>query len=94
MIHGQSNMGAIGRISYSEFTNGGQPKIKGRYPIHYHLNGDVDGSYVRGNSIHDNYGRCVTIHGVSNLLVEKNVCFNTFGHAIFLEDGIETNNII
>ncbi|KAM3144741.1 hypothetical protein pb186bvf_003050 [Paramecium bursaria] len=94
MIHGQSNMGAIGRISYSEFTNGGQPVIKGRYPIHYHLNGDVDGSYVRGNSIHDNYGRCVTIHGVSNLLVENNVCYNTFGHAIFLEDGIETNNII
>ena len=94
MIHGDASMGTSGRISYAEFTNGGQPIIKGRYPVHFHLNGDVFGSYVRGNSIHDNYARCVTIHGVHFLTVEKNVCYNTFGHAIFLEDGIETDNII
>ena len=28
------------------------------------------------------------------LLVEKNVGYNIEGHNIFLEDGIETNNII
>lgn len=57
------------------------------------MNGDVYDSYAIGNSIHDSYARCVTIHGVHYLTVNKNVCYNAFGHAIFLEDGIETNNI-
>lgn len=94
MIHGRAKKGAIGRVSYTEFIRGGQPRIIGRYPLHYHLNGDVDDSYVLGNSMHDGYCRCLTIHGVHYLKVQKNVCFNTFGHAIFLEDGIETNNVI
>ncbi|CAD8161606.1 unnamed protein product [Paramecium octaurelia] len=86
--------GTVGKIQYAEFRHGGQPRIIGRYPVHFHLNGEVDDSYVIGNSIHDSYARCLTIHGVHYLKVQKNVCYNTFGHAIFLEDGIETNNII
>ena len=66
----------------------------GRYPIHFHLNGEVDESIVLGNSIHNAYCRCVTVHGVHYLKIQKNVCYETFGNGIFLEDGIETNNII
>ena len=40
----------------------------GRYPIHYHLNGNVTGSYVRGCAIHRTYNRAVTIHAVDYLL--------------------------
>ncbi len=39
MIHGSGEMGAVGRIENAEFRNMGQPKIIGRYPIHFHLNG-------------------------------------------------------
>jgi hypothetical protein len=38
--------------------------------------------------------RILTIHGVHSLTVEKNVGYNVHGHNFFLEDGIETNNII
>jgi len=58
------------------------------------LNGPVYDSYVKGNAIHDTFARCITIHGVHYLRVEQNVGFNAFGHMIFLEDGIETHNVI
>ena len=51
-------------------------------------------SYVIGNSIHDSYARCITIHATHYLRVHRNVGFNHKGHGIFMEDGIETNNII
>lgn len=84
----------MGRITYAEFTNVGQPEILGRYPIHFHMNGEVHDSYVIGNSIHHSHARHITIHGVHYLTVAKNVGYRSLGHSIFLEDGIETNNII
>ena len=83
-----------GRIEYVEVTHAGQAFRLGRYPIHFHLNGDVTGSYVRGCGIHHTFNRAVTIHGVNNLLVENNVAYNIMGHAYFLEDGVETGTII
>jgi len=58
------------------------------------MNGGVDESFVRGNSIHDSYARCIALRGVHNLKVQNNVCHNISGHAIFLEGGFATNNII
>ena len=58
------------------------------------MNGNVEYSYVKSNSIHDSYARCVTIHGVHYLTIDNNVCYNARGHNYFLEDGVETNNII
>ena len=34
------------------------------------------------------------MHGVHRLLVEGNVAYNTMGHTYFLEDGVETLNLI
>ena len=94
MLHRGPNDKIVGRIEYAEVTHAGQAFRLGRYPIHFHLNGDVNGSYVRGCGIHHTFNRAVTIHAVDNLLVEKNVAFNILGHAYFLEDGIEQDNII
>jgi cell migration-inducing and hyaluronan-binding protein len=75
-----------------ELTRMGQHLTLARYPIHWHLNGDVEGQYIRNSAIHDTFSRCVTVHGTDNLLVENNVTYNTVGHCFFLEDGIETGN--
>jgi cell migration-inducing and hyaluronan-binding protein len=75
-----------------EFNRMGQYMHLARYPIHWHLNGDATGQYVRNSAIHDTYSRCVTVHGTNNVHVENNVTFNTVGHCFFLEDGIETGN--
>ena len=42
----------------------------GRYPIHFHLarNAIGAGMYASDNSLHDNYQRCIVIHG--NFFIE------------------------
>ncbi len=75
-----------------EFNRMGQHLTLARYPIHWHLNGDGKGQYIKNSAIHDTYSRCVTVHGTNNLRVENNVTYNTVGHCFFLEDGIETGN--
>ena len=96
MIHAaaQNKGDVIGRIEYIEVTHAGQAFRLGRYPIHFHLNGNVSGSYVRGCGVHNTFNRAVTVHAVDYLLIEKNVAYNILGHAYFLEDGIEQHNTI
>ncbi|XP_064634221.1 fibrocystin-L-like [Lineus longissimus] len=94
LIHAPDpNQGFVtARISYTELTFVGQAFRLGRYPVHFHLNGRQDGSYVRGCSFHQTFNRAVNIHGTHNVVVEKNVLHNVMGGAFFLEDGVETGN--
>uniref|UniRef100_A0A3B4U1D6 PKHD1 like 1, tandem duplicate 2 n=1 Tax=Seriola dumerili TaxID=41447 RepID=A0A3B4U1D6_SERDU len=86
---------AIGRLEYVEVFHAGQAFRLGRYPIHWHLMGNIDyKSYVRGCAIHQTYNRAVTIHNTHRLLVERNVIYDIMGGAFFIEDGIETENIL
>ncbi|XP_066939677.1 fibrocystin-L-like [Macrobrachium rosenbergii] len=96
MIFGKSkDYGLVhGRIEYVEVTEAGQAFQLGRYPLHFHLVGNVNSSYVRGCAIHRTYNRAVTIHAADYLTVERNVAFDNMGHAIFTEDGNEMHNII
>lgn len=79
-------------IEGADFQNFGQQALLGRYPIHFHFCGDVDGSIVTKNTIRLSNQRCVVVHGTNNLRVTENVAFNTKGHCYMLEDGIETGN--
>ena len=72
----------------------GQAFCLGRYPIHFHMIGRVRKSYIRRVSIHHTFNRAVAIHGVHYLRVQDNVAFETMGHTYFIEDGVETKNII
>jgi hypothetical protein len=84
---------AVARIEYVELRRVGQAFRLGRYPIHFHLIGDVTNqSYVRGNAIYRTNNRAVTSHGVRGLLIENNVAYRTLGHSFFVEDGIEERN--
>jgi cell migration-inducing and hyaluronan-binding protein len=84
--------GSTMTVAGIELTRMGQHLTLARYPIHWHLNGDVRGQYIKNSAIHDTYSRCVTVHGTDNLLVENNVTYNTVGHCFFMEDGIEKGN--
>ncbi|XP_035847175.1 fibrocystin-L-like [Sander lucioperca] len=86
---------AIGRLEYVEVFHAGQAFMLGRYPIHWHLMGDINyKSYVRGCAIHQTFNRAVSIHNTHRLLVEHNVIYDIMGGAFFIEDGIETQNIL
>lgn len=64
----------------------------GRYPFHWHRNGNSNGQYIKNSAIHDTFSRCVTIHETNNALVQNNVCYNHNGHGYFLESGNEVGN--
>ena len=70
----------------------GQATRIARYPVHWHLAADVRGSSLTNVSIRDSYQRCVTQHGTWSATVEGTVCYSTYGHAFYFEDGIEHNN--
>ncbi|XP_028646739.2 fibrocystin-L-like [Erpetoichthys calabaricus] len=86
---------AIGRIEYVEVYHAGQAYRLGRYPINWHLMGDLKfTSYVRGCSIHQTYNRAVAMYQTSNLLVERNVIYDIMGGALIFEEGSETGNVL
>jgi cell migration-inducing and hyaluronan-binding protein len=86
--------GSTARIDSAEFFRMGQLGEKGRYPVHFHMAGYMMGSYVNNNSIHHSHSRCLTIHGSHQVLVQNNVAYDTYGHCYFIEDGIETKNVL
>jgi hypothetical protein len=94
MLHSHGDESCVGKIMYIELFDVGQAFKLGRYPIHFHMIGKVSKSLVKGNSIHQTYNRAVTVHAVSYFRIIQNVIYNTMGHTIFIEDAIETKNII
>ena len=86
--------GGRAELAHIELRRMGQRGEQGRYPLHFHLNGDTSrGSYLRGSSVHASFNRCVTIHGSNGVEVVDNVAYDAPGHCYFLEDGIETGNV-
>ena len=94
MVHSPGDESAVGRIENVEFTDCGQAFKLGRYPIHFHMIGTVNKSYIKNNAIHQTYNRAITIHGVHYLTIQNNVAYKNMGHAVFIEDAAETNNLI
>ena len=84
---------AVAHLEYLEATYMGQAFRLGRYPFHFHMVGDMTGSYMKHCSLHQTFNRGINIHNTHNLLIEDNVLYDTMGGTIFLEDGIETGNV-
>ena len=86
--------GSRARIEGVELSAMGQRNALRRYPVHFHMDGVATGSYLERSTIHHSFNRCVTIHGTHDLVVRDNVCYDHAGHGFFLEDGIETDNVL
>ena len=82
----------IGRFSNVELFHVGQAYRLGRYPIHFHMNGDMPSSYVSECAIHQSFNRATNIHASNYITVERTVIYDIMGGAFFLEDGIEIGN--
>ena len=67
-----------------EVRHVGQAFRLGRYAIHFHLSGNMSGSWVRFCSIHHSFNRAITAHGVHNMLFEGNVAYDIKGHTFFI----------
>jgi len=84
----------VAHIEFAEIRNVGQAFRLGRYPVHFHMNGKMGGSYVRGSSVRQTYNRAINIHNSHDLMIEHNVIYDVMGGAVFLEDSIEQNNTL
>jgi len=93
-MHSPGDDSLIFRASGMEFRNVGQAFKLGRYALHMHLIGAVHQSYIRNNAVNQSNNRAVAIHGTRYLRIENNAAFETKGHNIFIEDAVETHNII
>ena len=71
----------------------GQTNVLAKYPFHFHLIGKDSGSLISDCVARDTYFRCYTIHGTSGALVNENIAFNVTGNCIYIEDGVEEDNV-
>ena len=85
-------MRSSAKVQGVEFRRMGQFDRLGRYPFHWHQNGDSSGDFVRASSFHANLQRGVVVHGTDNATVEANVVYASTGHSYGIEDGSETGN--
>ena len=92
--HTMVHPGGAQHIQGVEYVRVGQRDLLGRYPLHWHLAGEIEGQYIEGVSVHESYQKGITIHGASNTRVEDNVIYDHVGHGVFLEDGAENDNQI
>ena len=86
--------GATAHVEGVELFQMGQRGLLARYPMHWHVAGDVTGQYFRNSAVWRTFNRCVTIHGSDNATVKDNVCYDHTGHGYFLEDGAESGNLL
>lgn len=86
--------GATAHVEGVELFQMGQRGQLARYPMHWHMAGNVTGQYFRNNSVWRTFNRCVTVHGTDNSVVQDNVCYDHTGHGYFLEDGAESGNLL
>jgi hypothetical protein len=79
---------------FSQITYAGQAFRLGRYPVHFHMNGNMSLSYIKSSSIHHTFNRAVNIHASNYVSVANNVIYDIMGGAVFLEDGVEIGNVM
>ncbi len=93
-FHSPGHESLVVHMSNVEIRNAGQAFRLGRYPVHWHMVGNLRESYQRNCSIHHSWNRGTAIHGVNYLTLENNVVYHIMGHAIFIEDGVEEYNFV
>jgi hypothetical protein len=93
-LHSHGDDSLTARLEYIELENVGQAFKVGRYAIHFHMIGAVHKSYCTGISTHQSFNRAFTLHGTHYLRLTNNVGYEIKGHNVFIEDAIETKNIM
>ena len=93
-IHSSGDDSVIARLEYIELNEVGQAFKIGRYAVHFHMIGAVHQSYARGCSTHEGFNRAFTMHGTHHLRLTDNVVYHVMGHNFFIEDAIETKNLL
>ena len=91
MILPNADRAELKHVEFGPFL--GQAGRLARYPLHFHrLKGKGSQSYVESCAIHDTFQRSITIHDTRGLSIRNTASYNVRGHALFWEDGTETDS--
>jgi cell migration-inducing and hyaluronan-binding protein len=82
---GTAGRPAIGRFSGVEFRRMGQFNRPGRYPLHWHNNGDAAESSVSGCLVQHSYQRGIVTVGSRHVRICGNVVLKPYGHGYIVE---------
>ena len=93
-FHSNGDDSLEARLWHIECTGMGQAFKLGRYAIHFHMIGAVHKSYAEGVVVHTSFNRAFTIHGTRYLRLTNNVAYHVKGHTVFIEDAVETENVM
>jgi hypothetical protein len=85
---------AIGRFSGVEFRRMGQLNRPGRYPLHWHNNGDATESCVSGCLVHSSYQRGIVTVGSRHVRISGNVVIKPYGHGYIVESEDNSPQLI
>lgn len=76
---------SVGRFSCVEFRRMGQFNRPGRYPLHWHGNGEATASCVVGCLVHRSYQRGIVTVGSRRVRICGNVVVKPYGHGFIVE---------
>ena len=93
-FHSPGHESLRARISNMEIANAGQAFRLGKYAVHWHMIGNVRQSFQKNSTVHHSWNRGTAIHGTHFLEYSHNFLFTVKGHTVFIEDGVETNNVV
>lgn len=93
-IEGEPGRRAIGRFSGVEFRRMGQFNRPGRYPLHWHNNGDAAESSVSGCLVHQSYQRGIVTVGSRHVRINGNVVLKPYGHGFIVESADNSPQLV
>lgn len=76
---------SVGRFSAVEFRRMGQFNRPGRYPLHWHDNGEAEDSFVIGCLVQQSYQRGIVTAGSRHVRISGNVVVKPYGHGYIVE---------
>jgi len=89
-----SARGSSGRFVGIEFRNVGQFNRIGRYPLHWHHNGEDSESELLDCVIHRSFQRGVVVIGTRNVRLQGNAIYKPYGHGFIVDHADETAAIV
>lgn len=93
-VHSYGHQSSTIRIENIEMWRAGQYGRSGRYPIYLNRVGYMENSYIRSSSIHHTHNRGIVLNQVNGMHISGNVIYESIGHTVFLESGMEIKNVV
>ena len=93
-LHTFAAMRAVLQFRYARVERGGQRGYLGHYPVHMHYLGDCPQCEIIGLAVVDSQQRGIVIHETHRSTVRDNVLFAVRGSGIYIEEGVEIDNLI